>query len=82
MLTSQLYFGAMLIMNKFLSFITFSTLLVLSVSACSPSSVTEQQQTTQVEQESSDNSGQQQQCSRSVVIQNNGKTETHTSSKC
>ncbi|MDF5724976.1 MAG: hypothetical protein PUP91_31890 [Rhizonema sp. PD37] len=69
-------------MSKFLSLVTFSSLLILGVSACSLSSVTEQKQTTQVEQESSDNSSQQQQCSRSVVIQNNGKTETHTSSQC
>ncbi len=69
-------------MYKFLSSIALFTLFVISLNACSAAPVAEQQQTTQVEQHSSDNGSQQQQCDRSVVIQNNGKTEVHHSSKC
>jgi len=69
-------------MCKFLSSIALFTLFVLSLSACSGVPVAEQQQTTQVEQYSSDNGSQQKQCDRSVVIQDNGKTEVHHSSKC
>ncbi|GEM_PF-7088824 len=72
-------------MCKFLSSVTLFALFTLNLSACSKPSVTEQRQeqrqTTQVEQYSSDN-GIQRQCNRSVVIQNNGKTEVHQSSKC
>jgi starvation-inducible outer membrane lipoprotein len=69
-------------MSKILSLISLFTLFVLTLSACSTPKVTEQEQTTQVEQYSSDNGSQQKQCNHSVVIQNNGKTETHQSSKC
>ncbi|MBD2771426.1 hypothetical protein [Iningainema tapete] len=69
-------------MCKFISSVAFYTLFVLSLNACSTSQVTQQQQTTQVEQYSSDNGSGQKQCTRSVVIQNNGKTEINQSSKC
>ncbi|MBW4590056.1 hypothetical protein G7B40_009975 [Aetokthonos hydrillicola Thurmond2011] len=71
-------------MHKILSCFTLLILVVLTLGACSApsSSVMEQRQTTEVEQYSSDSGGQQKQCNHSVVIQNNGKTETHQSSKC